>query len=967
MEAAVAVFDLFVLHAVEDGPFVHGYLLPALGLPRERVRTREDFEVGRTMIAELERIVRASRYTIGVLTPAFLADREAMFGYEMAVHLGAEARRASFLPLLLVDCEPPLLFASRTGLDYRDPTTWAAETARLRAFLEMPDPEPERVDCPYPGMQAFASGDAEHFFGRRAEIDQLLEYLAEGAREIRVLGRSGCGKTSLVQAGLLPVLERGTDKLGRSLCLTVRADVDPARRLVDALEGEPTTPQVAVDALLARAPLARRVVMFVDQLEAVFTSASDGERRRFLMMLSVLRGDPRCCVVLALRSDHAAALRADDRWSALPGRVAQLTLAPLSEAMLEEAIEQAALRVGVHIEPRLRERLVADAGHEPGALGHVQATLRELWERRDHRLLRLEAYETLGAGGSGLDVVIARHGDAVMERLTASQQAIARRALIRLVAFGDGRPDTRRQQPLSALRSVGDDAAEFSRVLQVLADERLVTIGGDADLLDAVVDLAHEALIRTWASFAVWRDQMRADERRRRAFEARADEWAARGRGDVGLLDGGTLREVDDWTQGDAAQQLGRSAGLLALLAASRSRLARTRDTQSLEASKPAGAPRGANHVLAIAIDRYAHHQPLANCVRDASDIVRILTSFYEFESANVTTLFDEDATAKKVLSALDTYSSLSEHDSLVIYFAGHGVNRKGIGWWVPVDAQNDHTEYLSLSSVRDYLEAIKARHILAIVDACFSGKFFPRTRGANEATHDESFPSRYALTAGRDEVVLDGQPGGNSPFADSVKHHLSTSTGSLGAVTLGERVLQDVKRNGFQVPRHGELHIDGNRSGQFYFHRRTAAPAMRDRFVAQYFAYGGKLITPAQRANMLQHYDKYDAFFQDQTPEHKVELRRLNTLAYLQKWELKVVDLKHALARLEYYRGEIDHEYTEDLVTALIEFQTDHMMRQIDGYFGDLTYRELVTALLERGLATLPSAADLASKPRDA
>jgi hypothetical protein len=190
MESAVAAFDLFVLNAEADTPFVLGYLLPALGLPRERVCLRDDFNMGSTLISELERVVRLSRYTICVLSPAFLADRTTMFGHEMAFYAAAATHRMSVLPLLLADCESPLLLASRSGLDYRDPANWESETARLRALLETVDPGPERIACPYPGMHAFQAGDADQFFGRQAEIDQLLEAIAQGAREVRVLGRS---------------------------------------------------------------------------------------------------------------------------------------------------------------------------------------------------------------------------------------------------------------------------------------------------------------------------------------------------------------------------------------------------------------------------------------------------------------------------------------------------------------------------------------------------------------------------------------------------------------------------------------------------------------------------------------------------------------------------------------------------------------------------------------------------------
>ncbi len=472
------------------------------------------------------------------------------------------------------------------------------------------------------------------------------------------------------------------------------------------------------------------------------------------------------------------------------------------------------------------ERLLADAASEPGILPLLQETMVQLWDERVDQTLTLANYQTLGDGErSGLAVALARRADATLYGFTPSQRAIARRILLRLISFGDGRPDRRRQQSLTKLRATADDATEFAYVLRRMVDDRLLTIDDDGE--EPRVHLAHEIMIAEWPTLAGWTSDMRAEEHQRRVFEAMANEWIERGGGEAGLLDAAALVEAEHWMQGDAAQDLGYSVQFSTFIAASRIRLARTRDVAQHIADHPPAVPCGINHLLAIAIDHYIHYRPLANCVRDTRDFIQILTSNYEFESQHVTTLFDREATSKKIQSALDSYSSLPELDSLVIYFAGHGVNRKGIGAWIPVDAE-DFPDYLQVSSVRNYLEAIRARHILVIVDSCFSGHFFVEMRGQSEAKYDESYPSRYALTAGRDELVLDGQPGINSPFADSVKYHLLTSPRSIGAVTLGERVLQDVKMQGVQTPRHGELNIQGNRHGQFYFHRRSANPWRR-------------------------------------------------------------------------------------------------------------------------------------------
>jgi hypothetical protein len=66
---------------------------------------------------------------------------------------------------------------------------------------------------PYPGLEPFTENDAAIFFGRDADIAGVLERLRQRLKNnakgfIVVLGASGCGKSSLVRAGVLPRLGR---------------------------------------------------------------------------------------------------------------------------------------------------------------------------------------------------------------------------------------------------------------------------------------------------------------------------------------------------------------------------------------------------------------------------------------------------------------------------------------------------------------------------------------------------------------------------------------------------------------------------------------------------------------------------------------------------------------------------------------------------------------------------------------
>ena len=254
--------------------------------------------------------------------------------------------------------------------------------------------------------------------------------------------------------------------------------------------------------------------------------------------------------------------------------LSRLDVAPLRGPALAEAITAPAMRVGVHLEARLCDRLVADAAGEPGVLPLVQETLRMLWDKRRHRFLGLAAYEALGDGGRRLDVAIVLRANTAMHELTSPQQAIARRVLLRLVSFGEGRADTRRQLSPPALRSAADDEAALSNVLQHLVEHRLITVDGDPASgpagREALVDLSHEALITGWPEFGRWIGERRADEQRRRRLEGKVSEWIERGRGTASLLDAVELAEAVHWIASEAARELGHPAELGELVTASK-------------------------------------------------------------------------------------------------------------------------------------------------------------------------------------------------------------------------------------------------------------------------------------------------------------------------------------------------------------------------------------------------------------
>ena len=468
--------------------------------------------------------------------------------------------------------------------------------------------------CPYPGMKPFATADRGRFYGRTAEIQGAVDRLRRDAF-LAVIGPSGSGKSSLLAAGILPALEQShyfadkplvvrTMRPGATPCDTLAALLDPVVPADGASPGDASQTESAIV----------RLLLVVDQYEELFTTAPASQREPFEQALLQRLQTPDFYLVLAARADFYSSLMASPLWDQI--REHRLEITPPRGDALRKAIALPARDVGVELEPQLVERLLADAGEEPGVLPFIQETLVMLWSHATSYAIGLAAYTDLvgdKSGRSGLQVALAEHAEHVYQRVLASdaERASARRILLRLIQFGEGRADTRRQQTVAELRkgsAPGSDKssnrssgaaaplATFDQVLAALTANRLLTLSDEA----RQVDLSHEALIRGWPRLHTWIDERRAAELTRRRLEEKAAERQRLRQGAEagGLLDAVELAEAEAWVKGPDAAELGVSDELASLVTDSR----RAIDTAVLEKERAAERLRRRNQGLAIAL-----------------------------------------------------------------------------------------------------------------------------------------------------------------------------------------------------------------------------------------------------------------------------------------------------------------------------------------------------------------------------
>lgn len=572
-------YDLFISYADADRAWVEGYLMDALKQAGIRYYSEAAFALGHVRILEFERAVQQSQRTLLVLSPAYLANDVNQFVDLLAQGYGLDTATWPVIPLILQPVQLPPRLNILVKLNATNEEEQQEAIERLCAELKRPVPAPSlRPSCPYPGMVPFSEEESDRFFGRDQEIQELLECLRLHPF-LTVIGPSGSGKSSLVFAGFIPKLRNtGLFGGGEWLICSIRPGKTPLSTLETALGSSLTDPVQAVTEALRASPAARRLLLVVDQFEETFT-VSEQQAIPFQETLQHLVAVPNCYVILTVRADFYPELMTSPLWRQIQSH--RFEVIPLDDAGLRQAIIKPSENVRVFVEPTLVERLVVDAAGEPGFLPLVQETLVLLWERVERRFLPLRAYEALilprsaygalsGNSRTGLQVAIARRADAALaDLLSHTQQVIARRIFLRLVQFGEGRADTRRQQSVDDLRAASDEPYLFDQTLRHLVDCRLLTLSGEEDS-STKVDIAHEALIVGWPALQQWISERREAEQIRRRLTAQAQEWVRLGRSNGGLLDNIELAEAERWLPDFDALNLGYDEVLPALIKASK-------------------------------------------------------------------------------------------------------------------------------------------------------------------------------------------------------------------------------------------------------------------------------------------------------------------------------------------------------------------------------------------------------------
>jgi Novel STAND NTPase 1 len=271
-------------------------------------------------------------------------------------------------------------------------------------------------DRPFIGLRPFEYSDRKYFFGRDDELD-VLDLQVKQNRFVAVVGRSGCGKSSLISAGLRPRLEKVPTpewfwievRLGdapiRELALGLAAltgeNGDLLQAWADRFERVLTKSSFGIGEALALIPALRqldgsRALLFVDQFEELLRFAGNGaemnfdlvtasERReeatKFVRLLLTAAKSPRLPIhiIVSMRSDFIGDCA---RFHGLPEAVSRsLFLVPgMTRDQREDVIRKPIQLAGGQIDPGLVQRALNDTNNDPDQLPNLQHAMMRCWE-----------------------------------------------------------------------------------------------------------------------------------------------------------------------------------------------------------------------------------------------------------------------------------------------------------------------------------------------------------------------------------------------------------------------------------------------------------------------------------------------------------------------------------------------------------------------------------------------------------
>ena len=354
--------------------------------------------------------------------------------------------------------------------------------------------EKSESHTPYRGLLEYRLADAKYFFGRDEAKIEIARLVSRSAFSV-LHAESGAGKTSLLQAGIMPAI-----LASKHLPIYVRSyDKNPADVIKRTLVADS---EFAAGLMKERlADFLRRVtsilgpkttlILILDQFEEFFTRVQEQDRKSFIDDLSECINNPSLNIrwMFCLRKEYFSDLAAFQPGISDPFENAYL-LKPLSRAEAEEAIAKPAKLQKITFEKGLIPELLNDLGEEQILPPHIQLVGSALFENlsQKQKIFTRDEYVKLGKAQG----ILKNHLDRVLsEKVPKNRIAICQQVLQGLVTSTQQRVLRTEQELFDALGNYPED--QVRDAISLLARNRLLR--GEETESGVAYELAHDILL----------------------------------------------------------------------------------------------------------------------------------------------------------------------------------------------------------------------------------------------------------------------------------------------------------------------------------------------------------------------------------------------------------------------------------------------------------------------------------------
>ena len=390
---------------------------------------------------------------------------------------------------------------------------------------------------PFPGIRSYQMDEDYLFFGRESQINELISILSE-TRFLAIIGSSGCGKSSLVRAGLIPsllkgkmqenpnewninILRPGDNPIGNMARTIYKENFAEEKNIelqeIEKLLNSDNQGLVNVFKKLNKKSIKNQLIV-IDQFEELFRFKSHKTSFNTIIQASnfvnlflnaVNQRDVPIFVALSMRSDFL-----DDctEYRNLTETInkGQYLVPRMTNEERKLAITGPIKVFDGKITDRLLERLLHDVGDDPDQLPILQHSLMRTWDywkenKVENQAIDIQHYEAIGTMAEALSF----HAEEIYNEFTSQEdKVIIEKFFKALTDFGTDNRGTRRPTQISEICTIAN--AKEDKVINIIEKFRA---SGRAFIMppynipidgDTTIDISHESIMRVWSRLKRW-------------------------------------------------------------------------------------------------------------------------------------------------------------------------------------------------------------------------------------------------------------------------------------------------------------------------------------------------------------------------------------------------------------------------------------------------------------------------------